>query len=516
MARRPVSVIDLCGLGAAIFIIALSFGSVVALLTRASGQFTLQPYDLDVVVFTLWQAALSAGLSVFFAVFLARALMRRRFWGRHTLILLLGAPFILPIIVAVLGLMAVFGNSGFVSYLLNSVGLPPLSIYGLHGILIAHVFFNLPLATRLILQGWQDIPNDRFRLAQSLQFTPWQNFRHIEWPMLSQRLAPIFATIFIICTTSFAIALTFGGGPKATTIELAIYEAFRFEFNLTRASIFALFQLSLGIVAGFAAMRFVTKMSSITQLSNLCPNIEAPVGIARLIDVTIILLSAAFIILPMVSLLSHVMHIVDLPVSVYRASLNSILTALGSTALVAVLAIALCASVARFPFLQTIGYMVISMSSLVMGIGLFIMIWPLTDPSRLALLITLIVNAILSLPFVMATILPAMVSTDTRYGRLCESLNMSAWEKLWLVTLPQIRRPLGYALGLSAALSMGDLGVIALFGAGDQITLPLQIYRLMEAYKMELAQAASALLLIICLIFFYVFERLGAWNAGSR
>ena len=49
-------------------------------------------------------------------------------------------------------------------------------------------------------------------------------------------LFDVITVIFVICLTSFAVALTLGGGPRATTIELAIYQAFRFEFDLARAA----------------------------------------------------------------------------------------------------------------------------------------------------------------------------------------------------------------------------------------------------------------------------------------
>jgi thiamine transport system permease protein len=74
---------------------------------------------------------------------------------------------------------------------------------------------------------------------------------------------------------------------------------------------------------------------------------------------------------------------------------------------------------------------------------------------------------------------------------------------------------LGYGAGLAAALSMGDLGVIALF-AGDQgATLPLMVQRLMGAYRME--QAAGAALLLVSLSFgvFWLFDRIGDRNADA-
>jgi thiamine transport system permease protein len=72
---------------------------------------------------------------------------------------------------------------------------------------------------------------------------------------------------------------------------------------------------------------------------------------------------------------------------------------------------------------------------------------------------------------------------------------MSGLSRLRLIYWPAIRAPLGFAGGLAAALSMGDLGVIALFAPVDGATLPLLMYRLMSAYQME-AAAGVALILV--------------------
>ena len=72
---------------------------------------------------------------------------------------------------------------------------------------------------------------------------------------------------------------------------------------------------------------------------------------------------------------------------------------------------------------------------------------------------------------------------------------------------------MGFAAGLCAALSMGDLGVIALFAAPDQATLPLEMLRLMGAYRMADAQGAALLLLILSLGLFWIFDRGGRYHA---
>lgn len=63
-------------------------------------------YLWHVVRFSFWQAFLSALLSVIPAIFLARALYRRRFPGRLALLRLCAMTLILPVLVAVSAFLA--------------------------------------------------------------------------------------------------------------------------------------------------------------------------------------------------------------------------------------------------------------------------------------------------------------------------------------------------------------------------------------------------------------------------
>jgi len=76
-----------------------------------------------------------------------------------------------------------------------------------------------------------------------------------------------------------------------------------------------------------------------------------------------------------------------------------------------------------------------------------------------------------------------------------------------------VRAPLGFAVGLAAALSMGDLGVVALFAATDEATLPLQIFRLMGAYRMDAAAGAALLLALLSFGVFWICDVWGRRNA---
>ena len=52
------------------------------------------------------------------------------------------------------------------------------------GILAAHVFFNLPLATRLLLEALEAVPADQWRLASQLGMDARASFRLVEWPAM--------------------------------------------------------------------------------------------------------------------------------------------------------------------------------------------------------------------------------------------------------------------------------------------------------------------------------------------
>jgi thiamine transport system permease protein len=62
---------------------------------------------------------------------------------------------------------------------------------------------------------------------------------------------------------------------------------------------------------------------------------------------------------------------------------------------------------------------------------------------------------------------------------------------------------------------MGDLGVIALFSAPQSGTLPLELYRLMGAYRMDMAASASVLLLGLSLGLFWIFDKGGRVDAAT-
>lgn len=517
MANRAVP-LRLGALALSAALAALVLGTALALALRAEG-FSLRPAEWAALRFTLLQAALSALVSASLAVPLARALARRSFPGRGTLISLMGAPFILPVVVAVLGLLTVFGRSGFLSQLLGAIGLPRVSIYGLQGVVLAHVFLNLPLAVRMLLAGWQAIPAERFRLAETLGLGPGGVWRHLERPMLREVLPGAVMVIFLICLSSFVVALTLGGGPRATTLELAIYQALRFDFDLGRAAVLAGVQMlvcaiSVALAAG------VTRRAAMGAGLDRVSAISGPAGWRRATDAALIVLAALFLLLPLVAIAADgARGLPHLPTQVWRAAGLSLLIAIAASMLSTLGALMMALAVAEETrgrrLIELAAMLPMAASGMVLGTGLFLALRLFVAPESLAVPVTVLVNASLALPFSYRLLLPEARALRADYGRLATSLGVRGWARLRLVTLPRLARPLGLGAGLAAALSTGDLGVIALFAGEHTATLPLVVQRLMGAYRMEQAAAAALVLVMLGFGLFWICDRTGRAHAQS-
>lgn len=496
-------------------LLVLTLGTVIAVGTTTTYDKGLGPSDWAAIRFTLIQALTSAALSVLIAIPTARALARRQFRGRQLMVSLLGAPFILPAIVAVLGIVSIWGRSGLISDGLKSIGAEPLNIYGFTGVVLAHVFFNLPLATRLILQGWLAIPAEHFRLAAQLGFTTPEVNRQLERPMLRSTIPGAFLLIFLLCITSFAVALALGGGPKATTVELAIYQALRFDFDLAKAAILALIQFYLCTVTALITLKFARPTDFALGLDLPPKRWDGTKQSSRIFDTTLLIAVAFFLFAPLVSvILRGLPPLMSLPSQVWPALFNSISIAIPAALIATAMATALAALITSLSkrtaaAVESIGFLALAASPFVIGTGLFILINPYFDPFALALPVTIAVNATMSLPFALRIILPALTRTEQNYGRLGASLGMTGFTLFRLAIWPRLKRSLGFAAGLSAALSMGDLGVIALFAPPDFATLPLTMYRLMGAYQMDAAAGTALLLVATSLALFWAFDRGG-------
>ncbi|QXC36184.1 thiamine/thiamine pyrophosphate ABC transporter permease [Aeromonas sp. FDAARGOS 1407] len=514
------------GSAATLLILLLSLGPLAALLWQAGGlaprTLLADPYLRHVLGFSLGQALLSTLLSLGLAIPVARALARRRFTGRRLLLKLFGLSLVLPVIIAIFGIVAVHGKQGWLPQLLRSLGLDPGNyLYGLFGILLAHVFFNMPLAARLILQSIESIPESSWRLASQLGMRSIHIFRLLEWPLIRAQLPGLASLIFMLCFTSFTTVLALGGGPKSTTLEVAVYQALRFDFDLATAGGLALVQLLL--TAALLLLQHKLQTTPANRLSSrrpcLRPDRHQPGTLA--VDTLALLSGLAIFLPPLLAIVVAGFHPGLLTAlssnRLWQASGQSILIALAAGTLATLLGAALlltsrhlkvrehkCRAAALW---EASGSMILMIPAVVLSTGLFIMFMPFTDVFALGPWLVVLVNALMALPYVLRTLSAPMQLVVRQYDRLADSLGVHSLHRLRLVEWPLLRRPLAQAAALSMILSLGDLGAIAMFGSQELTTLPWLLYQQLGSYRLTEAAATALLLLMLCFSLFWLVER---------
>ncbi len=464
--------------------------------------------------FTLVQAALSTGLSLLFAVPVAAALYEmRRFPGRGLVLRLFALPLALPQIVAVLAIVGLYGERGAVSRMVESAGLGFPSIYGLTGILIAHVFFNMPLAVRIVLGGLASMPGEYDRLSYQLGMGFRARFRHVVWPFMRPALASAASLIFMLCVTSFTVVLTLGGGPRATTLEVAIYQALTFDFDIARAVLLAGVQIAVTALAFGLLARAGGEVSAGLTVGALRPFLVRRHVPGQAVSAITILVGTLFVLLPFAVIIWRGLS-ADLmglfgQAGFQRALATSLILGTLAACLAVSLSLALASGMARaaagrrFRGERTRAERAIGQSSslilvvppVVIAAGWFVVIRQFSSAYAAAPVMVVTINAAMAVPFAIRLILPAVTGAAERYDRLCLQLGLRGFSRLRLVTWPLVRRATLLAFAFSLALSLGDLGVIAIFGSQDVQTLPYLILQRMGSYR---TQDAAGLALILC------------------
>jgi len=478
-------------------------------------------YLWHVVRFSFWQALLSALLSVLPAIPLARALYRRRFPGRSHLLRLCAMTLVLPVLVAVFGILSVYGRSGWLAQLCTLLGVSySFTPYGLQGILLAHLFFNLPLASRLLLQALQQIPGEQRQLAAQLGLRGWAHFRIVEWPWLRRQILPAGSLIFMLCFASFATVLSLGGGPQATTIELAIFQALNFDYDPGRAAMLALLQMCCCLGLVLLSQKLNKAIPAGSHALSEWRNPEDSRR-ARVQDSVVIALALLLILPPLLAVgvngIRQGMGSVLLQPAIWSATFTSLRIALGAGLLSVILTMMLLWSSRELRLrqqphwgqaLELSGMLILAMPGIVLATGFFLLLNATTGLPQTADGIVIFTNALMAIPYAMKVLENPLRDIAERYNRLCQSLDIRGWNRIRLIELRALKRPLAQALAFSCVLSIGDFGVVALFGNEDFRTLPFYLYQQMGSYRSSEGAVTALLLLLLCFLLFTLIEKL--------
>jgi thiamine transport system permease protein len=477
-------------------------------------------YLRRVVGFTFLQATLSTILALAAAIPAARALARQSgFPGRNLILQFCALPMVMPSVAAIFGVVAVYGRSGYIADLAADFGSGwRPSIYGLGGILIAHVFFNLPLAIRLLLPAWGTVPAETWRLSAQLGMSSRQVFGLIELPLLRQYVPAALAFIFILCFLSFAVVLALGGGPRATTLEVAIYQALRLDVDLPRGGALALLQTLACLVMVTIAWIIGRRLDfgRATRLAGA--RFDGMSTGARFRDFGTLALAMGFVALPVAALvfdgLRGLFFAQQSLLSLLRAGAVTLALGIPSGVIATLFGYPIAVASDRFRDRKAAVFLIgiaglagIIASPMAIGAGLTLALTGRVDLYAIAPAGVIAMNALLTLPFAVGVLRPAVARNHAHFDRLCAGLRIAGWDRFRVVDWPILRPAIGLALGLTTAASMGDLTAIALFGNQDLTNLTLLLYNQISAYRLESASGTGLVLLALCLASFAAIER---------
>lgn len=470
-------------------------------------------YYQSILLFSIKQAALSTLLALLLAWPVARALYYGRLPFQHSFLSLCILCFVMPTLVLITGLVALLGRDGLLTPLLGE----SWNLYGLNGILIAHVYLNLPFAVRVLLQALHNIPDLSWKLAAQLKFSRWQRLRRVELPALHSAFLQLGGFVFVLCFNSFAVVLALGGGPRATTLEVAIYQALKYDFNIPEALTLAWTQLLIaGALFLLIARAGRTNWLAVDTLSH--QHTPQPGPLACWGHRGVYLLSWLGMLLPMLALIPG-LYQSDLSRFSFSAlvapTLTSLALALASAGAAMALAWLILGPIRharlagynrRAVVLEWLSTHTLVAPAMVISVGLYILLLPHFDLDHHGIWLVLLLNCALVVPYAVQQLRPRLLQYDAQYQLLSQNLKLSPRQR-WAIEWPFIKPAFISTFALILLLALGDVAIISIFGNNDWTTLPWLIYGYAGSYRIAEASLASLLLLCICALIVWAFER---------
>ncbi len=485
---------------AALFITGLSGNKVSASL---SGE-----YFSRIIVFTYGQALLSTLLSLLLGGGAAFLLFETSSAWPPKLSRLSLLCFSCPSLLVVLAILGVWGRSGLWNRLVGTKSFFAVDVYGIPGIVLANAFFNFPLFLLCLGLGLRGL--DRRLEFSSLAYgaSRLRTFFSLTLPRLWPALRTALVLSFLYSSmTSFVVALFLGGGPRATTLEVAIYQALKMDSNIGLAVRLSLVSLAISSALYFILRKFEWRGASQDHLSAaVAPLYFVRHPISRI--VLYVVFAALFfgvVLAPLFVLVSEgVNSLGQLPVG---DAMTSVLASLSLALLVVAITLPMATFFAfaekqwgesRFGALWTfLPALPLAVSSLVLSVAL-LTFYPETMASlRGYLWPVALVQAFSSLPLASRVIRDALFKIPDPLYVSARSFGASPLKLFWLVERPLLGPAFLTAGLLTVGISMGEVASLLLFSPGEISTLSVEIFRSVQRYRFAEGAAYGVLLLTL-------------------
>lgn len=456
------------------------------------------------VLWSFLQAALTCIAALFWGLPVAWVLARYDFAGRLLVLRLLMLPFVVPTLVAAMGVLALWGPRGVLSGWLglDLEDTPYLLLYG-------NLFFNLCLVVRAGVDALGQVSASRVAAARTLGATPWRVFWRVEWPAILPWLASAVCLVFLYCFSGFGLALILGG-QKYATVEVEIYTLVAHELKLAQAGALALCMLLLtGTVAlVYAAME--RRLATPARTDVIAR--RRPAGVWQWACVAAALAVLVFFCaLPLLAILARALGagrgawaaLVD------AETIHAVWNTLRFTAVALLLATALGMAHAfaarRSVVLRAAAFLPFVVSPVTVAFGL-LLLYPQWSASMLLLVCA---YALLAYPFVAKSLGAALDSQPEHLLQAARTLGSSPWRGFLRVTLPLVAPSLRRGMAFAAATALGEFAVTLFLSRPEWATLTTLIYERLGrpgATNRDSAMVLASVLMLLALLVFLLIE----------
>lgn len=204
----------------------------------------------------------------------------------------------------------------------------------------------------------------------------------------------------------------------------------------------------------------------------------------------------------------------------------SLITSIVSTALCCIVAIPVAYTMARLklPGKKTANIILnipLSLPPLVAGVALLIFYGPSVIGKMLSsvgISVVFTQSAIIialffvNVPYMIRVVRSAFESINPRYEHVAKTLGCSDWGAFYDVTLPLAKNGIVAGLVITWSKSIGEFGAVLMLAGISQMkteTLPLALYMNMSTGDVDTAIAAATILIVISIVSFAIFEKMG-------
>jgi thiamine transport system permease protein len=462
------------------------------------------PYLRGRLLWSLAQAAMTCGLVLLIGLPMGWVLARLDFPGRGLLLRGLMLPFVVPTLVAAMGVLALMGPRGLLAQWggPDLQGTPWLLLFG-------NLFFNLCVLVRAAVDALSQVSAARVAAARSLGATPWRAFWRVEWPAIAPWLASALCLVFLYCFSGFGLALVLGGQAYATA-EVEIYTLVAHELQLGQASVLSVWMLLLtGAVAlGYAAVerRLATPARADGVLRRPARGIAQWSAVMVTVGVWMLICAAPLIAIAHGAMFSGaeawaVLREDDTLLALY----NTVRFSLLALVLATVLGVAHALAARRVLWLRTLVFLPFIVSPVMVAFGL-LLLYPEASGSFGVLVAA---YALLAYPFVAKSVASRLDSLPAHYLEAARSLGASPWRCFWRVTLPLLAPALRRGMAFAAATAVGEFAVSLFLSRPEWATLTTLIYQHLGkpgAVNLGAAQVLACVLMGLALLAFVLIE----------